>query len=34
MDILRYNLTELSSYVDEIVLPFQKNANSQFANVH
>lgn len=34
MEIFKYNLTELSGYVDEIVLPFQKNANSQFANVH
>lgn len=33
VDILKYNLTELSAYIDEIIVPFQKGANSSFVKI-
>lgn len=33
MDIISHNLTELSSYIEDIVQPFRTSGNSSFANV-
>jgi len=33
MDIISHNLTELSSYIEDIVQPFRGSGNSSFANV-
>jgi hypothetical protein len=33
MDILTQNLTELSAFIDEIVLPFKEVANLHLANI-
>lgn len=33
MDIISHNLTEISTYVEEIILPFKNASNNYFANV-
>jgi len=33
MDIISHNLTELSTYVDDVIQPFKSAANNYFANI-
>lgn len=32
--MIKHNLTEISTYVDDIIIPFKNAANVHFANIH